>query len=99
MHALLILAIKCLMMRAMLTFWIKAVLPAALLIAGPALAANVVERAGEKLRYDNCLALAGLNPAAAFGAATKWAGERGGAPAEHCAAVALVGLKRYADAA
>ncbi len=87
------------MMRSMLTLWIRAVLPAALLLAGPAWGANVVERAGEKLRYDNCLNLADLNPAAAFGAATKWVGERGGSPAEHCAAVALVGLKRYAEAA
>jgi tetratricopeptide (TPR) repeat protein len=87
------------MMPSMLTFWIKAALPAALLMAAPAWAANVVERAGEKLRYDNCLALAGQNPAAAFGAASKWVSERGGAPAEHCAAVALVGLKRYAEAA
>ncbi len=67
-------------------------------LATPAMAANIVERAGEKLRYENCLSLAGLNPSAALGVANKWVDEKGGAPAEHCVAVALVGLKHYADA-
>jgi len=76
------------------------ILLAVMMLADRAAAApNVVERAAEKLRYDNCLNLAGLNPTAALGAATKWIAEQGGGPAEHCAAVALVGLKRYAEAA
>jgi tetratricopeptide (TPR) repeat protein len=62
------------------------------------MAANIIERAGEKLRYENCLSLAGLNPSAALGVANKWVDEKGGAPAEHCAAVALVGLKHYTEA-
>ncbi len=66
----------------------------------PATAApNIYQRASDKLRYDGCLALAGQNPAAALGAANKWAIERGGPPSQHCAAVALVGLKRYAEGA
>ena len=49
--------------------------------------------------YDRCLKLAKQNPAAAQSLAQTWR-ERGGAhPAEHCAAVALVGLKRYKEAA
>lgn len=53
----------------------------------------------DKRRYDACLAMAGSNPAGAFGVAAKWIQEHGGAPAEHCSAVALVGLKHYAEAA
>jgi tetratricopeptide (TPR) repeat protein len=69
--------------------------------AGSAMAApsNIYQHATDKMRYDSCLSLAGLNPAAALGTASKWASEHGGAPAQHCAAVALVGLKRYGDAA
>ena len=63
---------------------------------GPAAAATP---ATDKLRYDNCLAEANLNPAAALGVANKWVEQRGGPPAQHCAAVALVGLKRYSEAA
>jgi tetratricopeptide (TPR) repeat protein len=66
----------------------------------PAIAApDITRRASDKLRYDDCLRLAGQNPAAALGAANKWATERGGPPSQHCAAVALVGLKRYAEGA
>jgi tetratricopeptide (TPR) repeat protein len=68
--------------------------------AGSAGAApEIPQRAADKTRYDNCLSLANLNPTAALGVAGKWANERGGSPAQHCAAVALVGLKRYAEAA
>jgi tetratricopeptide (TPR) repeat protein len=49
--------------------------------------------------YDRCLKLAKQNPGAAQSLAQSW-GERGGAhPADHCAAVALFGLKRYKEAA
>jgi tetratricopeptide (TPR) repeat protein len=49
--------------------------------------------------YDRCLKLAKQNPTAAQSLAQTWH-ERGGAhPADHCAAVALVGLKRYKEAA
>ena len=72
----------------------------ALLFAGlvPAAAATgVIAKAGEKLRYDNCLKETVSNPAAALDLATKW--NNGGPPAQHCAALALVGLKRYSEAA
>jgi len=49
--------------------------------------------------YDHCMQLARQEPAAAKKLADGWH-ERGGAhPAEHCAAVALIGLKQYAPAA
>jgi tetratricopeptide (TPR) repeat protein len=72
---------------------LAAILPAA---AAPP---NPITRAADKLRYDNCLSLANLNPAPALGVANKWVEERGGAPAQHCAALALVGLKHYPEAA
>ena len=65
----------------------------------PAQAANILESADAKLRYQNCLNLANLNPTAALGVATEWSKAKGGAPAEHCAAVALVELRRYSEAA
>jgi tetratricopeptide (TPR) repeat protein len=52
-----------------------------------------------KGRYDRCLSLVDRNPRAAYEAATAWQKDTGGAPAEHCAALALVGLKRYPEAA
>jgi tetratricopeptide (TPR) repeat protein len=49
--------------------------------------------------YDRCLKLAKQNPGSAQSLAEAWH-ERGGAhPADHCAAVALFGLKRYKEAA
>lgn len=64
-----------------------------------ATAPNIIQKAADKLRYDDCLSQAGLNPPVAFASATKWISEHGGAPAEHCAAVALVGMKRYDEGA
>ena len=49
--------------------------------------------------YDRCLKLAKQNPGAAQSLAQSWH-QRGGAhPADHCAAVALFGFKRYKEAA
>jgi tetratricopeptide (TPR) repeat protein len=74
------------------------VLLAAILSWGtPAFAADA--RAEARNRYEHCLSLAGLNPAAALGVAAAWTREHGGAAAQHCSAVALVGLKRYSEAA
>lgn len=72
-----------------------------LLWAAPALGApaDLYQRADDKLHYQNCLALAARNPSAALADAEKWAAGQGGAPARHCEAVALVGLKRYPQAA
>ena len=68
------------------------------LTLGPAAAAPA-PRDSDRLRYNNCLALAAQNPTAALGVAEKWAADRGGPPSQHCAAVSLVGLKRYGEGA
>lgn len=49
--------------------------------------------------YGRCLKLAHDDPNRALTQATSWHSNGGGFPAEHCEAVALVGLKRYAEAA
>jgi tetratricopeptide (TPR) repeat protein len=48
--------------------------------------------------YNRCLADSGANAAAALADAEAWTKSGGGVPAEHCAALALVTLKRYAEA-
>jgi tetratricopeptide (TPR) repeat protein len=63
-------------------------------LASPGLAA---ESAGQ--RYASCLRTANLDPGRALVLATEWSKAKGGAPAEHCAAVSLVELKRYPEAA
>ncbi len=71
-----------------------------LLVPAVAMAApNAIQQAADKQRYENCLELANSNPAAALTVADKWVGQKGGPPAQHCAAVALVGLKKYPEAA
>jgi tetratricopeptide (TPR) repeat protein len=48
--------------------------------------------------YRRCLADSSAMPAAALADAEAWARSGGGVAAEHCAALALVSLKRYAEA-
>src|SRR5882762_3059162 len=43
--------------------------------------------------YERCMTLAKEDPAAARDLAETWRGRGGGHPAEHCIAVALIGLK------
>jgi tetratricopeptide (TPR) repeat protein len=50
-------------------------------------------------QYDSCLAEIAKSPQAALDRAEAWRESGGGFPAEHCAAVALIGLKRYDEAA
>lgn len=55
--------------------------------------------AGDAAAYQRCMALADKDPEAARKLAEGWH-QRGGAhPAEHCLAVALIGLKQYKEAA
>jgi tetratricopeptide (TPR) repeat protein len=49
--------------------------------------------------YERCLQLAHSDPQRAFDDAEAWRNLGGGFPAQHCAAVALVGLKNYPEAA
>lgn len=49
-------------------------------------------------RYQACLDRAVKQPEPAYEDAMSWRAEGGGPPAEHCAAVALTGMKKYVDA-
>lgn len=69
------------------------------LFAAAAAAAPAHDEAAARQRYDGCLNEAHTNPAGALGNAEDWHRHDGGVPASHCAALALVGLKRYAEAA
>ena len=65
----------------------------------PAKSAAPRDAAVAAATYERCMKLARQNPEEARTLAQSWH-ERGGAhPADHCAAVALVGLKQYKDAA
>jgi tetratricopeptide (TPR) repeat protein len=55
--------------------------------------------APEAATYERCMGLARSNPTAAQKLAKEWQGRGGAHPAEHCYAVALIGLKQYKDAA
>jgi tetratricopeptide (TPR) repeat protein len=48
--------------------------------------------------YARCMADARKSPAAAADSASAWLAQGGGHPAEHCRAVALIGLGRYDEA-
>jgi len=54
---------------------------------------------GRKADYEACMKLAEEDPVNARASAEAWAAQDGGAPAEHCLAVALIGLGRHAEAA
>ena len=81
---------------------VNAALAAALAILvtlGPAAATTPDRPAERAAEYDRCMNLTRGYPQSALDQATGWQARGGGAPARHCAAVALVGLRRYAEAA
>lgn len=49
--------------------------------------------------YEKCLALARKDPSNGFETGSAWRDQGGGLPAQHCVAVALMGLKEYVEAA
>ena len=53
----------------------------------------------EAAQYAHCMQLAREAPQSALASAESWRKKGGAHPAEHCAAVALIGLKRYREAA
>ncbi len=55
--------------------------------------------AADEATYEHCLSLAKTDPGAARDLAEHWQSRGGAHPAEHCYAVALVGLKQYKDGA
>lgn len=68
--------------------------------ASPARPAGQADsRALDELAYQDCLAAVRKNPEDGFATATTWQANGGGLAAGHCAALALVELKHYADAA
>jgi tetratricopeptide (TPR) repeat protein len=50
------------------------------------------------VHYRSCLSASSLNPTVALADAEAWSKSGGGVPAQHCAALALVNLKRYGEA-
>jgi tetratricopeptide (TPR) repeat protein len=58
----------------------------------------VAQPAAEAERYERCMALARKDPTAAWEMALAWQAEGGYHPADHCAAVALIGLHQYGEA-
>lgn len=63
--------------------------------ASPALAQQVTEAQ----MYRDCMRLAAEQPKEAWEKAGQWIGLAGGEPARHCAAVALIGLEEFKEAA
>jgi tetratricopeptide (TPR) repeat protein len=55
--------------------------------------------AAEAATYERCMKLARQNPDEARSLAQSWHDRGGAHPADHCAAVALIGLKQYKEAA
>jgi len=52
----------------------------------------------DRAHYRRCLVDSSANPAVALADAESWINAGGGVPAEHCAALSLVSLKRYPEA-
>ena len=52
----------------------------------------------DSARYRRCMADSSANPGVALADAESWVRAGGGVPSEHCAALALFNLKRYAEA-
>jgi tetratricopeptide (TPR) repeat protein len=55
--------------------------------------------AADEATYERCLNLAKSDPGAARDLAEHWQGRGGAHPADHCYAVALIGLKQYKEGA
>lgn len=70
------------------------------IVALPAFAAGLDDPSLQGAsRYDRCLSLARSDANRAYSEAAKWEVSGGGAAATHCAAMALVQLRRYTEAA
>ena len=78
---------------------------AALLLAalalgsGPAAAQQPAPGPGPEQAYQQCMELARTRPDAAFTQAVQWRARGGGFAAEHCEALALMGLRNFEEAA
>lgn len=74
----------------------RLILFAAVLLLPVAARAEIIDGANE---YKACLTLAKKNPEAGWEEALAWQSLAGGEAARHCAAVALIGLGKYEEAA
>jgi tetratricopeptide (TPR) repeat protein len=72
---------------------------AAVVLALFAETAARADDAGDARTYADCMAAARKTPEQGFETASEWRDHGGGFPAEHCVAIALIGLKQYAEAA
>lgn len=72
---------------------------ASLAVSSAALAQPSPSRVLEDQAYQDCLALMRRNPEEGFAQAQTWQATGGGLPAAHCAALSLVEMKHYGDAA
>lgn len=71
---------------------------AGLMAAVPAFAQDKLTSAENEQQYAACMALVDQNPTDALESAVQWEKQGGGDAAEHCQALALIGLKQYEDA-
>jgi tetratricopeptide (TPR) repeat protein len=71
-------------------------LPVAAAVRGPS--GPAPRGPSDSVHYRRCLIDSSANPAIALADAESWAKSGGGVPAQHCAALALVTLKRYVEA-
>ena len=72
---------------------------AALLVFALTAAGPPKDAAGDAAAYARCMQMARDDPRAGLDLAQAWQKRGGAHPAEHCLAVALIGAKRYAEAA
>ena len=73
---------------------------AACLSAGAAIADQAKSKDPEAAQqYKHCIALARNSPAEGWQEALAWASLGGGEPAHHCAAVAMIGMRQFDEAA
>jgi tetratricopeptide (TPR) repeat protein len=68
------------------------------LAAAPAARADQFDTQRQQ-KYEDCMAQAQRVPADGYETALAWEGQGGGDPARHCAAVALIGVGKYQEAA
>lgn len=71
----------------------------ALLLAASSVAAQDYPPVDHEREYAACMTLARAKPADALASARVWEVQEGGDAARHCAAVAMIGLGRYHEAA
>jgi tetratricopeptide (TPR) repeat protein len=76
-----------------------AVVTIAVCLAAGSAARGQIESLAQSRRYADCMDKARLDPAIGHKAAQAWRAGGGGMAARHCAAVALLGLGQYAEAA